>query len=296
MEFPSGEPAEPKVVYEDEWLLAVSKPERMHCAPGLGPGDLCAWAFERYPEIEEVAASPGMGGRGEAGGPRIEICRRLGSEKAGGPRSEGGLLHRLDYETSGLVLFARKAEAFASLLDQQKRGTFFKEYVALSAPSRAALPLGSLPPEGTPCGVAQELWTEARNSLDPAALSGLLGEAISRGSCRIASAFRSYGPKGARVACLEPDGAEGGYRSEILACSPFSSTGREENRGELELRLSLARGFRHQIRAQLAWIGLPILGDPLYGGAADARLRLYAVRLAFSHPVSGNALSIESES
>jgi 23S rRNA-/tRNA-specific pseudouridylate synthase len=91
--------------------------------------------------------------------------------------------------------------------------------------------------------------------------------------------------------------AEGGksaaamYRSEILGCDVLEGT--EEDEGpELELRLSLSRGFRHQIRAQLAWIGLPIAGDTLYGGAPDERLRLYAIRLSFAHPASGRPFFI----
>ena len=40
---------------------------------------------------------------------------------------------------------------------------------------------------------------------------------------------------------------------------------REAPDGRLEMRVSLARGFRHQIRAHLAWMGLPLAGDSLYG-------------------------------
>jgi 23S rRNA-/tRNA-specific pseudouridylate synthase len=272
MEFPSDGATEPEVVYEDEWLVAVRKPARMHSAPGLGGGDLCAWVFERYPEAGELGP--------EAGG--------LAARRGAGRRGEGGLLHRLDYETSGIVLFARKAASFASLLDQQARGGFYKEYLALCAPSRDALPRGSVPARGLPGGVDPARWTEARDALDAGALSALLRGALSRGrdgSCGIGCAFRPYGPRGARVACLEPgEGAGDAYRSDILDSS-----------GNLELRLGIARGFRHQIRAQLAWIGLPILGDPYYGGADDERLRLYAVRLSFAHPESGRALSLAAE-
>ena len=63
----------------------------------------------------------------------------------------------------------------------------------------------------------------------------------------------------------------------------------------LEIRVALARGFRHQIRAQLAWIGLPIMGDPLYGGAEDDRLRLYAVALSFVHPATGQSITLRDK-
>jgi 23S rRNA-/tRNA-specific pseudouridylate synthase len=279
MEFPIEEPSEPRIVYEDDWIVAVLKPARMHSAPGLGSGDLCAWTFERYPEAKELRR--GAAGLGDGSGPE--------------PRGEGGLLHRLDYETSGLILFARKPAAFASLLEQQARGAFRKEYLALSSPSREPRPSGSDPIMGLPEGLDPGDWSEARGTLDARRLSELLGGAVSRGSCGIASAFKSFGPKGGRVACLGPREAGGSslYRSEVLGCSLAAHRGGDSE--PLELRLSLSRGFRHQIRAQLAWIGLPILGDPLYGGRTDERLRLYAVCLRFAHPESGQAMSLDSE-
>ena len=278
MDFPSSEPIEPHVVYEDEWLVAVRKPARMHSAPGLGAGDLCAWVFERFPDAKDL----GPGSQG------------LGARQSAAKSGEGGLLHRLDYETSGLVLFARKAEALASLLDQQARGVFYKEYLAFASASDEALPRGSVPVKGVPWGVEPSLWAQAREALAGNRLSELLREAVAHGSCGVLSAFRSFGPQGALVACLQGEEAGKAYTSDILGCPSASIAQRGGNADAFVLRLGLARGFRHQIRAQLAWIGLPILGDPLYGGRSDERLRLYAVRLAFTHPESGLAISLES--
>jgi 23S rRNA pseudouridine1911/1915/1917 synthase len=59
-------------------------------------------------------------------------------------------------------------------------------------------------------------------------------------------------------------------------------------------------GRTHQIRVHLAAIGHPILGDRTYGGAgADAtalgleRPFLHAERLAFDHPVTGEAIDLD---
>jgi 23S rRNA pseudouridine1911/1915/1917 synthase len=47
------------------------------------------------------------------------------------------------------------------------------------------------------------------------------------------------------------------YQTEI--------TGFEDRGGVCYFCVRIRRGFRHQIRCHLAWLGYPILGDPLYG-------------------------------
>jgi 23S rRNA pseudouridine1911/1915/1917 synthase len=272
------EALEPRVVYEDASLVAVYKPPRMHSVPGLGAGDLCSWAFERYPEA------------GKAG---------EGADGAGRSASEGRLLHRLDYETSGIVLFARTPGAFASLIDQQKSGGFYKEYLALSSASRDEYPEGSVPRKAVPSGVDGSLWAEARDRRDEDALAALLGGPRGGARCFVRCAFRSFGPKGSRIACLDPGAGKGRertiYQSDILGFSLSSDFSRSGGPSALEIRAGISRGFRHQVRAHLAWIGLPIAGDTLYGGRSDRRLRLYAVALSFAHPVTGEAIRLKAD-
>ena len=54
-------------------------------------------------------------------------------------------------------------------------------------------------------------------------------------------------------------------------------------------------GRTHQIRVHLAFLGLPVLGDGLYGGEASDRLWLHAWKLGFRHPVTGEALELVAE-
>ena len=65
----------------------------------------------------------------------------------------------------------------------------------------------------------------------------------------------------------------------------------------------LHRGRAHQVRAHLGHLGMPVLGDPLYGHASAQGLaaalgvsgfRLHAWRLRFVHPRTGAALDIEA--
>jgi 23S rRNA pseudouridine1911/1915/1917 synthase len=63
----------------------------------------------------------------------------------------------------------------------------------------------------------------------------------------------------------------------------------------LEARLETGR--THQIRAHLAAIGHPLLGDPTYGGREDYGLTrpfLHAHRIEFAHPLDGSPMSFTS--
>ena len=61
----------------------------------------------------------------------------------------------------------------------------------------------------------------------------------------------------------------------------------------LELRPSTGR--RHQLRVQLAWIGHPIEGDPLFCKPPGERTYLHAWRLSFDHPTDGRRIDVSVE-
>lgn len=69
--------------------------------------------------------------------------------------------------------------------------------------------------------------------------------------------------------------------------------------GATLLLAEISQGKRHQIRAHLASIGHPIVGDPLYGrhsggGAGAGRMFLHAWKVIFEHPVTGEKIEVES--
>ena len=75
---------------------------------------------------------------------------------------------------------------------------------------------------------------------------------------------------------------------------------REVLREALLVEATPLTGRKHQVRVHLAGAGMPILGDPVYGGslgaapAAVPRLMLHARRLELKQPLSGVGLLIQS--
>jgi len=63
------------------------------------------------------------------------------------------------------------------------------------------------------------------------------------------------------------------------------------------VEIELETGRKNQIRAQMEYIGHPVVGDPKYGAATNpaGRLMLHAMRLCFIHPATGEELRFESK-
>ncbi|MFN8277352.1 MAG: RluA family pseudouridine synthase [Chitinophagales bacterium] len=94
------------------------------------------------------------------------------------------------------------------------------------------------------------------------------------------------------------------WRSEVKA-TPFAHAQPvrlayevlKESEGNFLLRIELFTGKYHQIRAQLALVGCPIIGDEKYGSTVSYQpnaIALHAHRLTFRHPARGNTLSIDA--
>jgi 23S rRNA pseudouridine1911/1915/1917 synthase len=232
---------EPYTVYSGGGYAILYKPPLMHCAP-LKPGEtgtLAAWCAERFPGFLSARGKKAV---------------------------EGGLLHRLDYETSGLVFAALTQPVMDAMLARQDGGLFVKEYEAAVSVGGHELP-GFPPP-----------LPAFRDSVFAGGL--------------VESGFRCYGPGRKSVRPVY-----GGriYRTEILDteildAEPARVPG---SAGARRVRLRITRGFRHQIRCHLAWLGCPIIGDSLYGGAASpAPLALRAVLLRFADPLTGEPKTV----
>ena len=194
-------------------------------------------AWEKPAGIDSAPRSPEPDR--EPGGPHavsiaVSCFPELQSIETHPNKGECGLLHRLDRATSGILLFARTQEAYDELRDSWNSPKVEKRYLALV--SSQLNPFPELP----------------RDLRFP-----------------IAHHFRSAKKMVADAPSLDPEKEKiFRYRgnpmeawTQIESCEPLKSP-------IYQLKIRLFTGKRHQIRVHLASIGIPILGDALYGGGA----------------------------
>jgi len=227
---------QPEIIEETSAYAVVYKPPKMHCTPGEYGYTLFDWYKANSTSVFDI-------------------------------------MHRLDYETHGLVLFARNETSFKFFKDLQDKGEFVKEYSAVCVQSDLLTP--GFPPAPPP--------------LPPLLTPATLPPSVSARSL-IESYFRPFGPGRKLVRPVIDDGKKhkeiakdkgNFYKTEIVNINNNIFT------------VQLKRGFRHQIRCHLCWIGYPILNDPLYSpGNAETciqkgELALRSHALFFANPANG---------
>jgi 23S rRNA pseudouridine1911/1915/1917 synthase len=215
---PQPQPELPLVtLLVDEALVAMVKPIGMPTHP-LRPGETGTLAnalVARFPECANASEDP----------------------------REGGMAHRLDRDTSGVIVAARTVEDWRALRRSFSAGRVHKEYLALVT--------GDPPPKGV-----VEM---------PLRQVGKLVKPIPDGELDARTEF------------------------ERLAHAPTPSDDRAL------LRVTAETGRMHQVRAHLAFIGHPLVGDALYGGPPQPGGHfLHAWRLRFPHPRDGRETVIKA--
>jgi tRNA pseudouridine32 synthase/23S rRNA pseudouridine746 synthase/23S rRNA pseudouridine1911/1915/1917 synthase len=165
--------------------------------------------------------------------------------------------HRIDKVTSGAVVFAKTAEAHASLARQFNRRSIEKAYLAVVRG-------GDVPASGS---IDLPLAVGRKNRVRVAA---------PRSSIDVDPATNAWS--------VMPSAVFADKRT-YPARTDF---GRAGAAGDLTLVVAQPlSGRRHQIRVHLAWIGFPILGDPLFAGAPALRTYLHAWQVAFDATWAG---------
>ena len=236
-----------EVLYEDDALLAIDKPAGLVMHP-----------TRRHPSgtlMNAILAHRAPLPAGGAAAPRSDTGRRV------------HLVHRLDRDTSGIVLVAKSPAVHATLARAMARRAVHKDYLAVVYGTARA------PRDRIDLRIRRDPETQR---LTTSRYDGL------QASTEIAVLATCPGS--------EP-GSEPGSMSPALTF----------------LRCRLITGRLHQIRVHLAGVGLPIVGDPVYGeprwkGISDPGLRevcaafsrqaLHAWHLTCAHPVTGAPLAI----
>ncbi|MBI2520420.1 MAG: pseudouridine synthase [Bdellovibrio sp.] len=207
----------PKILYQDEHYLAVEKPAGLSTQPTQDPKrpSLLSWVGESDSKLLSATVA-----------------------------------HRLDVETSGVILFAKTREARQCLDQLFKQHLIRKTYYAVAYANR----------RGEKHGKWQDYLKERVHNK----LSRM--EIVS---------------KGGDVAITEFEIIDEGIGLDLIRFRP--QTGR-----------------KHQIRAQAAFHGLPLVGDELYGpfkkdqGLPSVRHYLHAAALEFVDPINQTSIKIES--
>jgi 23S rRNA (cytosine1962-C5)-methyltransferase len=210
------------VIFDDDHLLAVNKPAGMNThAPGPFSGEgLYEWLRHREPRWANLA-----------------------------------IVHRLDKETSGLLLFTKGALANKSLTLQFTQRRVKKRYVLLTD---RAIP--------RPVLRIKSVLTRAGDRY------------VSKPSGRVEDEAETRFAVNPELLALRPNHevlTNVSIKRTITGLDAFPLTGRT-----------------HQIRVHAAENGFPILGDVLYGGSPASRVFLHALEMTFIHPGSGEEMTL----
>ncbi|HUI26276.1 MAG TPA: RluA family pseudouridine synthase [Candidatus Kryptonia bacterium] len=115
------------------------------------------------------------------------------------------------------------------------------------------------------------------------------GDVTAAGEVRMPLAHDRRNPRRMRACRSDDEAAARRARPATTRYRPIERFG-----SETLLAIEIPTGVTHQIRVHLAEIGHPIVGDRLYGSRDPVRQLLHARRITFTHPRSGERLTIES--
>ena len=215
-----------KILYEDRDILVVVKPAGMDSQASR------SMAPDMVSEIKKHLHALGV-----PGDPYV------------------GVVHRLDRQVGGVMVYAKNRQAAAKLSGDNWRNKAEKTYLAAVRRREDACPLEN--------GSYTDFTDWLRR--EPSANRMLAAREEKPGWTR------------AELSCREIGRAADASGEEIFL---------------MEIRLHT--GLQHQIRAQLALRGYPILGDSKYGGADPKRREnpaLFAAKLSFCHPATGKRMT-----
>ena len=260
--------AEPRVLYADEYILVVDKPAGMLSVPGKAD-DSASVSVEEY----------------FANNSKLKIQNSKFLKAA----------HRLDMDTSGLLVLARTEQAYVELQRQFASRETVKRYEAvLSGVPKHTTPHSTFHND-VPEPITQNSKLKIQNSstqpdgcLEAISLP-LIADINDRPRQRVdmehgKPALTLYNIVEVRVAD---------------ANTAVAYTTKKADKSLTLVHLYPKTGRTHQLRVHCAHpqgLACPILGDPLYGTERADRMYLHAAELTFHHPITGEPMHFLSPS
>lgn len=221
-----------QVIFEDDWLVVVNKPSGLLSISSGKEGEMTAYSI-----LTEY-----LGGRGGRNADRPLF-----------------IVHRLDRDTSGIMVFAKDFQTKELLQRNWNESVLERKYVALLE--------GSIDSE--------EGWIETWLRDNPkSTIVSCMGDDTHLRPERL----EAEGWKFASSHCLKLQDRQIDGKSYTL------------------VEFELETGRKNQIRVHAQWIGHPVAGDRKYGARTNPlrRLALHARTLSFVHPHTGKTLSFSS--
>ena len=270
--------AEPRVLYADEYIMVVDKPAGMLSVPGKAESVRSEFSDSANISVEEYFANLQLPTNsqftteqftiGEADNSKLKIQNSKFLKAA----------HRLDMDTSGLLVLARTEQAYVELQRQFASRETVKRYEAV---------LSGVPTQNSKLKT-QNSSTQPSGCLEAISLP-LIADINDRPRQRV---DMEHGKPALTLYNIVEVRA-------VDANTAVAYTTKKVDKGRTLIHLYPKTGRTHQLRVHCAHpLGLacPILGDPLYGIERADRMYLHAAELTFRHPVTGETMHFLSPS
>ena len=270
--------AEPRVLYADEYIMVVDKPAGMLSVPGKAESVRSEFSDSANISVEEYFANLQLPTNsqftteqftiGEADNSKLKIQNSKFLKAA----------HRLDMDTSGLLVLARTEEAYVELQRQFASRETVKRYEAV---------LSGVPTQNSKLKT-QNSSAQPSGCLEAISLP-LIADINDRPRQRV---DMEHGKPALTLYNIVEVRA-------VDANTAVAYTTKKVDKGRTLIHLYPKTGRTHQLRVHCAHpLGLacPILGDPLYGIERADRMYLHAAELTFRHPITGETMHFLSPS
>ncbi len=270
--------AEPRVLYADEYIMVVDKPAGMLSVPGKAESVRTEASDSANISVEEYFANLQLPTNSQFTTEQFTIGEADNSKLKTQNSKFLKAAHRLDMDTSGLLVLARTEEAYVELQRQFASRETVKRYEAV---------LSGVPTQNSKLKT-QNSSAQPSGCLEAISLP-LIADINDRPRQRV---DMEHGKPALTLYNIVEVRA-------VDANTAVAYTTKKVDKGRTLVHLYPKTGRTHQLRVHCAHpLGLacPILGDPLYGIERADRMYLHAAELTFRHPATGETMHFLSPS